>query len=88
MPLGSRFPWLVFAICVGIVYLVFLIGWLLRNHLGVPRSQLKYFWLTLIAAPVGLGVVFLAYSLLPSWVVSILVALLLAAWLPRIIWYR
>lgn len=82
MPVDFRSRLLVFGICVGIVYLAFLIGWLLRDHLGVPRSRLKYSWVVLIVTPVALGAVFLADALLPRWVLGILLIPFLAACLP------
>jgi membrane protein implicated in regulation of membrane protease activity len=66
------------AICTGIVWGVFLIGWILRNHLGIPRSRLKGMWATALVAPLVLSAFLLAEALLPHWAMGLVLALFIA----------
>jgi len=55
------------SICTAIIYAAFLVGWLFRDRLGVPRSQLKSWWVVLLVGPVTLGSLLVLLAYLPSW---------------------
>jgi membrane protein implicated in regulation of membrane protease activity len=63
-------------ICTGIVFVAFLVGWLLRDRLGIPRSQSSRLWVLLPTAPIAFGALLAVDALLPSWAKGVFSALL------------
>ena len=73
------------AVAVGILYSVFLIGWLFGRHLGLPASRLRGKWIVLILVPAVLAVMLFAEAVLPRWAMSLLIIAFLAFVVP---WFR
>ncbi len=73
------------ALVVGIFYVVCFIGWLFRDHLGIPRSRLKHFWVALIVVPVIAALMLALYAVVPRWTHSLVAIVLLGAVVP---WVR
>ena len=65
--------------CTAIVYLAFLTGWLFRDHLGVPRANLKGWWVVLVVLPPAFFGVLVVRASLPSWAQGAVIGALGAA---------
>ena len=79
MPPEIREALVTAGVCTGIVYVAFLLGWLFRDRLGVPKGNLRSWWVLLLVMPLLFVGLLVLRAALPSWARGILIGVLALA---------